>query len=102
MRTSWEIYTPYAGPDGILEERYGKFTIVKLKLSHLSYNEVEYFPFSMVTSMSRYDSFVSHSVNDMSCRLITVFVLQSQYISCYLVSPTVAYHFQDGVYYRIP
>ena len=59
MRTSWEIYTPYAGPDGILE---GKFTIVKSKLSRLSYNEVEYFPFSMVTSISRYDSFVSHSV----------------------------------------
>ena len=34
----------HAGPDGILEER---FTIVKLKLSRLSYNAVEY---SMVTS----------------------------------------------------
>ena len=43
-------------------EYYGKFTIAKSKLSRLSYNEVEYFPFSMVTSISRYDSSVSHSV----------------------------------------
>ena len=36
--------------------------IAKSKLSRLSYNEVEYLPFSMVTSISRYDSSVSHSV----------------------------------------
>ena len=34
-----------------LEERYGKFTILKLKLSRLSYTAVEYFPFSIVISM---------------------------------------------------
>ena len=39
----------------MLEERYGKFTILKLKLSRLSYTAVEYFRFSIVTSISKYD-----------------------------------------------
>ena len=46
----------------MLEERYGKFTILKLKLSRLSYTAVEYFPFSIVISISKYDSWVPHSV----------------------------------------
>ena len=36
----------------MLEERYGKFTKLKLKLSRLSYTAVEYFPFSIVISIS--------------------------------------------------
>ena len=43
----------------MLEERYGKFTI---KLSRLSYTAVEYFPFSIVISISKHDSWVPHSV----------------------------------------
>ena len=39
-----------------------KFTILKLKLSRLSYTAVEYFPFSIVISISKYDSWVPHSV----------------------------------------
>ena len=34
----------------MLEERYGKFTILKLKLSRLSYTAVEYSPSSIVIS----------------------------------------------------
>ena len=38
MRTSWEMYTPYAGPDGILEERYYNSypvcRIMRLNISH--------------------------------------------------------------------
>ena len=49
-------------PDGMLEERYGKFTLLKFKLSRLSYTAVEYFPFSIVISISKYDSWVPHSV----------------------------------------
>ena len=51
----------------MLEERYGKLMMLKLKLSRLSYNAVKYFPFSIVTSISKYDSFISHSVGFFSC-----------------------------------
>jgi hypothetical protein len=41
---SWEMYTPYAGDDGMLLHIYGKFTMVKLKSSRLPYNWVVSFP----------------------------------------------------------
>ena len=50
ITTNWEIQTPYAGPDGILEHRCGKFPILKLKSSHLPYTAVKYFPFVIVAS----------------------------------------------------
>ena len=40
----------------MLEERYGKFTILKFKLSRLSYIAVEYFPFSIVISIRQLGS----------------------------------------------
>ena len=46
----------------MLEARYGKFTLLKLKISRLSYTAVEYFRFSIVISISKYDSCVPYSV----------------------------------------
>ena len=62
MRTNWEIYTPYAGPDGMLEHRKGKFTILKLKSSLLLYTSVEYLPLTIPIFISKYDSVVDDSV----------------------------------------
>ena len=45
----------------MLEHRKGKFTILKLKSSLLSYTAVEYFPLSIVICMSKYDSEVDDS-----------------------------------------
>ena len=45
----------------MLEHRKGKFTILKLKSSLLSYTAVEYFPFTIVICMSKYDSVVDNS-----------------------------------------
>ena len=45
----------------MLEHRKGKFTILKLKSSLLSYTAVEYFPFTIVMRMSKYDSVVDDS-----------------------------------------
>ena len=45
----------------MFEHRYGKFTILKLKLSRLSYTAVDYFPFTIVICISKYDSAVDDS-----------------------------------------
>ena len=45
----------------MLEHRKGKLTILKLKSSLLSYTAVEYFPFTIVMRLSKYDSVVDDS-----------------------------------------
>ena len=45
----------------MFEHRKGKLTILKLKSSLLSYTAVEYFPFTIVMRMSKYDSVVDDS-----------------------------------------
>ena len=45
----------------MFEHRKGKLAILKLKSSLLSYTAVEYFPFTIVMRMSKYDSIVDDS-----------------------------------------
>ena len=57
-----KIYIPYVGLDGMLEPMSGKLTMLNLNLSLLSYNVVEYFPCSIVISISKYERAVVLSV----------------------------------------
>jgi hypothetical protein len=51
------MYTPYAGDNGMLLHIYGKLTMVKLKSSSLSYNEVVSFPpASIFNKTSKYEA----------------------------------------------
>ena len=46
----------------MLEHRKGKFTILKLKSSLLSYTSVEYLPLTIPIFISKYDSVVDDSI----------------------------------------
>ena len=62
----------------MFEHRYGKFTILKLKLSRLSYTAVEYFPFTIVICISKYDNAVDDS--EVFLKFIWVFTGPTNYI----------------------
>ena len=83
--TNCDIYTPYAGPDGILLFIKVKFTMGKLKLSLLSYTVVQKIPSLTEIPMSKYEtvsplSVVFLSINSDGYYYVTYFILKGRVV----------------------